>query len=130
MPLTPDTGTADSNFFLLSNLLPQKKKARGKSQDRRREQRQEKERQLQLLAWQTPINQCLVKRLAAEKITALTLVATAMPLTASTGLAVLMNHQQERLAWPHSYQWYSQELPRGRTICPFHQERYKVRKKA
>lgn len=39
---------------------------------------------------------CLrAKRLAAEKITALTLVATAMPLTASTGLAVLMNHQQE-----------------------------------
>jgi hypothetical protein len=38
-----------------------KKKARGKSQDRRREQRQEKERQLQLLAWQTPINQCGLK---------------------------------------------------------------------
>jgi hypothetical protein len=94
MPLTPDTGTADSNFFLLSNLLPQKKKARGKSQDRRREQRQEKERQLQLLAWQTPINQCLVKRLAAENITALTLDETDMPLTASTGLEVLMNHQQ------------------------------------
>ena len=36
------------------------------------------------------------KRLAAEKITALTLVATAMPLTASAGLAVLMNHQPEQ----------------------------------
>lgn len=106
------------------------KKAKSKRKEPRPETRAAARERAATATWQTPINQCLVKRLAAENITALTLVATAMPLTASTGLAVLMNHQQERLAWPHSYQWYSQELPRGMTICPFHQEREKVRKKA